>query len=343
MSSGSSTPDRDDPLSITTQIPAIDDSASPPRRPSGGRSKRPKPARAADRPTAGGRRGRRESPRPRPDDMSGPLTAPILSVVNHGGSAAVALVVGCALAATAWIGPTDLVIGVAVTQGLLVISWVLGTALPGRIGGMAVGALAAGAADVVVSRWPHGQLGTLLGVLALAVPAMFVHQLTRGVVRARVAESLSDIAVLVVAVVAFAALIQLRHESGGKLMVTGVLLAATAALVVGHLVDMVAPVPRFDVTVPRGLLAVLAAIGAAAAVAHLRLHDTVEFPSGRAGFMGGAIGGIVSLFAIGAAFMQQTSSVPIGVSRLMRPVFGVLVPLGLLAPVAYLLCLAIRG
>ncbi|HYU04034.1 MAG TPA: hypothetical protein VEL02_09345, partial [Jatrophihabitantaceae bacterium] len=61
------------------------------------------------------------------------------------------------------------------------------------------------------------------------------------------------------------------------------------------------------------------------------------------GFMGGAIGGIVSLFAIGAAFMQQTSSVPIGVSRLMQPVFGVLVPLKLLAPVAYLLCLAIRG
>ena len=336
-------PDRGDPSSVTAQIPAIDASASGPGDAASGRA-RPKPTSAGRRAGAGQRRGgRRASPRPRLDDMSGPLTAPILSGVNHLGSAAVALVVGCALAATAWIGVTDLIVGVAVTQGLLVVSWVLGTALPGRVGGLVIGALAAGGADVVVSRWPHAQLGTLLGVLALAVPAMFVHQLTRGVVRARVAESLSDISVLVVAVVALAALVQLRHESGGKLMVTGVLLAATAALVVGHLVDMVAPIPRFDVTVPRGLLAVLAAIAAAAAVAYMRLHDTVEFTAGRAGLMGGAIGGIVSLFAIGAAFIQQTSSVPIGVSRLMRPVFGVLVPLGLLAPVAYLLCLAIRG
>ena len=334
-------PDRGDPRGITAQIPVVDDSADPPRLAAGGRRAK-RPSRASGRPAGAGRPGARR-PAPRPDDMSGPMTAPILSGVNHLGSAAVALVVGCALATTAWLGVTDLLVGVAVTQGLLVISWVLGTALPGRIGAMVVGALAAGGADTVVARWPHGQLGTLLGVLALAVPAMFVHQLTRGVVRARVTESLSDIAVLVVAVVAFAALIQLRHESGGKMMATGVLLAATAALVVGHLVDMIAPVPRFDVTVPRGLLAVLAAIAAAAAVAYLRLHDTVEFTSGRAGFMGGAIGGIVSLFAIGAAFMQQTSSVPIGVSRLMRPVFGVLVPLGLLAPVAYLLCLAIRG
>jgi hypothetical protein len=122
-----------------------------------------------------------------------------------------------------------------------------------------------------------------------------------------------------------------------------VVLAATAALVAGHLVDMIAPIPRFDVAVQRGLLAVLVAIGAGAAASYLRLHDTVEFTAGRAGFMGGAIGGIVSLFAIGAAFIQQTSSIPTGPRRLLRPVFGVLLPLGLLAPVAYLLCLAIRG
>jgi len=47
MSRGSSVPDRDDPRSITTQIPAIDDSASPPLGQSSGRGKRPKPARAA--------------------------------------------------------------------------------------------------------------------------------------------------------------------------------------------------------------------------------------------------------------------------------------------------------
>ncbi len=244
---------------------------------------------------------------------------------------------------TANISALDLLIAVAVLQGLLVTAWVFGTGLPGRIGALVIGALAAAGADVVVSRWPHGQLGTLLGVLALAVPAMFIHQLTRGVVRARVTESLSDIAVLVVAVVALPALLQLRHETSGKLMVSVVVLAASSALVVGHLVDAVLPLPRFDPTVSRGLLAVIVAIGVGTAVGYLRLHDTVEFTSGRASFLGAAIGGMVSLFAVGAAFVEQASSAPPGASRWLRPVFGVLLPLALLAPVAYLLCLAIRG
>ena len=42
---------------------------------------------------------------------------------------------------------------------------------------------------------PHGRFGALLAVAGLAVPLMFVHQLSRGAARVRVVESLSGIAV----------------------------------------------------------------------------------------------------------------------------------------------------
>ena len=54
----------------------------------------------------------------------------------------------------------------------------------------------------------------LLGVLGLALPALIVHQLARGVVRVRVTESLAGVAVLVAAEVALAALLALGPGRG---------------------------------------------------------------------------------------------------------------------------------
>ena len=113
-------------------------------------------------------------------------------------------------------GPGQLVLGVAIVQGVLIVAWVFGTDMPGRIGALIIAVLAAVASDAVMSAWPHSQLGPLIGVLGLAVPAMFVHQLARGVVRSRVVESLSAVAVVVVATVALSALIQLRHETDAR-------------------------------------------------------------------------------------------------------------------------------
>jgi len=127
-------------------------------------------------------------------------------------------------------------------------------------------------------------------VLGLAIPAMFVHQLTRGVVRTRVVESLSDIALMVVAVVGCAALMQLRHETLGALMTSGFVLAAGAALVAGHLVDLFAPRMLFDPDVPRGLLAVIAGAMAGAVACFLRLHNSFEFDHKRSLIVGGAWG-----------------------------------------------------
>jgi hypothetical protein len=310
-----------DALGVTARIPIVEEFAS--FDPNAGSPRDPNPT------------NQLPPPAPRP--------APVPVEINHIGGAVVAAVVAIGLAVASKFGATPLLAGVAGAQALLVVSWVVGTALPGRLGALVVGALAAGGADVVVSRWPHGQLGTLLGVLGLAIPAMFVHQLTRGVVRARVVESLSDIAVMVVPVVAMAALIQLRHETVGALMVSGVMLAAGGALVAGHLVDMVWPVPRFDPNVSRGLLAVVVGAGVGAVATYVRLHNTVEFSGGRSLYLGASIGAIVSLFAVGMAFVEYSLPPAGRIRTLARPIAGTLIALGLVSPIGYLLCLIIRG
>jgi hypothetical protein len=306
---------RVDPLSVTAQFPVIDAYAFGPQDPN------PYGGRLPDIPLP-----------PRPPGR-----------VSHLGGALAAAVVTAGLIVGANYGATPLLIAVAAAQGLLVLTWVFGTALPGRLGALFVGALAAAGADIIVSRWPHGELGTLVVVLGLAIPAMFIHQLTRGVVRTRVVESLSDVALLVVAVVAMPAYLQLSHEMLGTRMVTGVALAAGGALVAGHLVDMVWPVPRFDVNVRRGLLAVVIASAVGAGATYLRLRDTVDFASGRSLSLGASVGAIVSLFAVGAAFVQY--GLPPGgrIAAITRPVAGAFMSVGLLAPLGYLLCLIIRG
>ncbi|MEP6598657.1 MAG: hypothetical protein ABJB98_04325 [Actinomycetota bacterium] len=276
-------------------------------------------------------------------ELSSTRTQAAEGVSTHLAPAAIVLVVGGGLAILPDHGTAALLAGVAVTQAVLVVSWVFGTAMPGRLGGIVLGGLTAAGADVAVSRFPGGQLGTLLAVAGLALPAMFVHQLTRGVVRTRVFESLSDIALMLVCVLALSAFIQLRHETGGVAMSSAVLAAITVALVVGHLVDLGWSMPRFDPAVPRGLVAVLVATAAAGAVGYLRLQGTVEFTSSRGALVGTAVGAAASLFAVGAAFIDQATAESPGRVAALRPVFGAVIPLALSAPVAYLLCLAIRG
>ena len=121
-------------------------------------------------------------------------------VFDHASGAVLAILAGVLLSVTAHIGALELLVGVAVAQAALIGSWIFGTALPGRIGALVIAGCAAAGADTVVSVWPHSELGTLLPILGLALPAAFVHQLTRGVVRNRVVESMSDIAVLIIAV-----------------------------------------------------------------------------------------------------------------------------------------------
>ena len=269
---------------------------------------------------------------------------------NHTGSLGVAVLVGLLLVVSARIGAATLLAAVAVVQALIAVAWVFGTRLPGRRGALVLAALAAAGADVAVSVWPHSKLDTLLAVLGLAMPALFVHQLTRGAARVRIVESLAAIATLVLAEVALPALVQLRHEFGGPtlggVVVSTVATAAAGALVVGYLVDLVATAPRFDPHVPRGLIAVVASAGLGGSVGYLMLQADryPQFAAGRGAFVGASVGALVALFAVGMAFVEYGVPMPeAGLSRRIRPVLSVVMSLSFLAPVAFLLCLAIRA
>jgi hypothetical protein len=259
----------------------------------------------------------------------------------------VSCVVGAALALTAWRSAVALLVTVGVAQLMVAFAFAVVTCLSGRTGALVIAGLAAVASDVAVSVWPHGRLGVLLPVFGLAIPAMFAHQLARGAARVRIVASLAGTGLLVALVTSLPALIQLRHEfasgnNGGKL-VAGVVVAAAGALVIGYFVDLVMPAPRFDAAVPRGLLAVIAAGGLGGSVGHLVMAGGTQFDSSRATFAGAVVGALAGFFAVAAAFIAHSSPEPSPAARLFRPVHGAVLPVALVAPVAFLLCLAIRA
>jgi hypothetical protein len=264
------------------------------------------------------------------------------------GSLMVAIVVGGALTATAYSSAVGLLVALAAAQALLAAAWVYGTALPGRNGALVIAALAAAGADVAVSVWPHGRLGTLLPVLGLAVPVMFIHQLMRGAARLQVVSSLSAVAMLVLAEVSLPALLQIRHEFasndlGGRVTATAVA-AMAGALIIGYFVDLLFPAPRFDPAVPRGLLALIASAGLGGSIGYLMLRTQTEFPGNRGTFVGAALGALAGLVAVAAAFVLHTTPVPSRRFALrLRAAISAVLPLCVLAPPAFLLCLAIRS
>jgi hypothetical protein len=262
-------------------------------------------------------------------------------------AALVAILAGAALGVGAQHSATTLLAAVAAAQAALVGAWTFGAAVPGRIGSLLIGVGVAAGADIVVMVWPHGRLGALLPVLATVSLAMFVHQLTRGVVRTRVVESLSDITLVVVAVAALPALVQLRHEfrADDQLdrVASAVVGAAAAALVVGFLVDAVGSRPRFDVAVARGLPAVILAGVAGGLIGWARLRHLAEFSGWRAVVVGAAVGLTAVLVSVGASFAEAgVMAPPRWWRRELRLVFGVLFAFAAVAPVGYVLCLAIR-
>lgn len=269
------------------------------------------------------------------------------------GTAAVALFAGGGLALAARYSAVALLVGVAVVQAAAALSWALGTGMPGRKGALVLAAMAAGGADTVVSVWPHGRLGALLAVAGLAVPVLYAHQLSRGAARTRIVESMAMVAALVLAVIALASFLQLRHElrdtHSGPVATQGAIAALGAALVVGCLVDLVLPVPRFDRAVPRGLLGLVASAAVGAAVGYLVIHGRSDFAGGRPAFVGVALGAVAGLVAVGTSFVLHglgaidAERAPSRLSRLLRPAVPALLPLCLLAPGAFLLCLTIRS
>ncbi|MCW2528922.1 MAG: conserved rane protein of unknown function [Pseudonocardiales bacterium] len=257
------------------------------------------------------------------------------------------------LAGTAASGNAHVVIvGIAVIQAALIGGWVLGTAMPGRIGALIIAVAAAAGADSAVSAWPSSELSPLLAPLGLGIIAMFIHQLTRGVVRARVVESLSGIAVVLVASVALTSLAQLRNEYDGRAMTIAAVLAAGVGIGVGLLVDLVWSRPRFDPDVPRGLVAVVIGTVVGAFIGQLILRDSPVMEPGRALLLSAAVAALGSLASVGTSFLAHglatQDSEPVSEFAVvhtprpaLRPIPVAVLPLALVAPAAYVLFLSV--
>jgi len=112
-------------------------------------------------------------------------------------------------------------------------------------------------------------------------------------------------------------------------------LATGAALVVGHLVDLVVPRPQLAAGVPRGLLGQVQAVLAAVQVALLRQDGSTLLAAIEAATYGAAVGGVAALMALGASYVVAER----GQSSWALPVVQAVLPLAAVAPVAYALVL----
>jgi hypothetical protein len=261
----------------------------------------------------------------------------------HLTAALVAVVVTAGLVvATGWDRPGILVM-VAVLQALLVPAWVHGTALPGRIGATVLGLGAAAAADVALLVRDRVSLMVLVGVLGLALPAMLAHQLTRGVVRVRVTESLAGIAVLLTAVVALSSLIALARAVDGPRLVAALVVGAGAGLAVARVVDAVAPAPRLAEDVAHGVLAVVAAGLTGAAGGALLAAGARQLDAAGGALLGAVVAVLAALVAVGVGYLAATSQSPRRGTLVAMAYLAVVLPLGLAAPVGYLVSLAVAG
>lgn len=260
------------------------------------------------------------------------------------GTAVLAAAVTVALVLPILAGRVGLTVALAVLQVLLVYSWVMGTAMPGRIGALLLGTGTALACDVLVYQRPHQGLGPIMYVYAGTFVLAIVHQLCRGVVRVRVTESVAHVCTLSAGVAALAGYPALQNAAGSTLLSIGVS-ATGLALVAGLLVDTVLPVPRFDAGVNHGLLGVIASVAVGAGVGWLRVTQSTLTVEPRVGaVLGGALGLLAALVAVAVAYVCESSTprrAPFG--GLTLPYLRAVLPFALTAPVAFVLGSAVGG
>ena len=226
-------------------------------------------------------------------------------------------------------------LAVAVLQLGLVAAWVVATGIRGALGSAALGMAAAAGADAAVLLPQRPELDGLLAVLGLGFLAAVVHQMARRSPRLYLVASLAGVLLLVCSVSALAVLLGVgRLDGGARALVTAVL-AVGAALLVGHLVDLVVPRPRIAAGVPRGLLGLVLAVVAAAAVGYLRRDgDALQ-----AAAYGAVLGGVAALMGVAASYVVAER----GQVGWALPVVQAVLPLAAAAPVAYALTLFVAA
>lgn len=211
---------------------------------------------------------------------------------------AVALLIGLPML----LGDLGRLAAVLVLQLGLVLSWVLVTGIQGFAGSLAVGAAAAVAADLDLGLSAHPSLGGLLAVFGVGFLAVVVQQMFRRP-RSDLVASMSGAVLLFTVVGALAALLLLGRASSGDDHAAVALLAAGAALVLGHLVDLVLPRPQLAVDVPQGLAGLVVAVLAGAAVAYLGRDAGNALDATAAVVYGAVLGMVASLMALAAGYM----------------------------------------
>jgi hypothetical protein len=222
---------------------------------------------------------------------------------HHLPATAVAVVgVGLLLALPEVLGDLGRLAAVIVLQLGLVLAWVLVTGIQGFAGSLTVGASAAVVADLALVLPESPALGELLVVFGLGFLAAVLQQMLRRS-REDLVASLAGAALLLTAVGSLAALLLLARTSAGHDRALVALLAVGAALVVGHLVDVVLPRPQLAEDVPRGLLGLVLAVLAGAVVAFLGRSAGDPVGAEVALVYGAVLGGVAGLMALAGSYL----------------------------------------
>ena len=186
---------------------------------------------------------------------------------------------------------------VIVLQLGLVLVWVLVTGIQGFAGSLTVGAAAAVAADLVLVLPARPAMGGLLAVFGVGFLAAVLQQMLRRP-RHDLVASLAGTALLLAVTGALATLLLLGRTDAGHGRALVALLAVGAALVVGHLVDLVFPRPQLAEGVPAGLLGLVLAVVAGAVVALLGRQVSGTVDPLAAVIYGAVLGGVAGLVAL---------------------------------------------
>jgi hypothetical protein len=191
---------------------------------------------------------------------------------------------------------------VIVLQLGLVLVWVLVTGIQGFAGSLTVGAAAAVAADLVLVLPSRPAMGGLLAVVGMGFLAAVLQQMLRRP-RNDLVAALAGAALLLAVTGALATLLLLGRTEAGHGRALVALLAVGAALVVGHLVDLVLPRPQLADGVPCGLLGLVLAVVAGAAVTFLGRDVSGTGDPLAAVIYGAVLGGVAAVVSLVGSYV----------------------------------------
>jgi hypothetical protein len=244
----------------------------------------------------------------------------------------VVLAVAVLIAGAEFGGDEGRVGAVLLVQLALVAGWLLAT---GFAVGTAVIGVAASAGSVAALELPdHPHLGGLLAVLGPTFLVVVLDQMLRRDRHDMVA-GLSVGVLLVTAVSALSVLLLVGRSSTSEGLEATALLVVGAALLVGHLVDLVLPRPALALDVPRGLLGLVLAVAAGALVAVVRRGVGGVEGALSSVIFGAVLGAVAALVAVAVSYVVVETDRGEGRGRAIGlPLVQALLPIAACAPVA---------